>query len=101
MIRPFGGSSPVSFANVGSTSIVPHSSRQTLAWPAGERRLQVPAVPCRAFTFAQRPGTAGVVPIRNPGAVVGAEQYERLLIEIVQLQRVENLPNAPVDFGNH
>src|SRR6478672_8741085 len=51
-----------------------YRARGNLAGPAGERGLQVAAVPGRAFALAERPGAAGVIAIREPRAVVGAEE---------------------------
>ena len=103
MMRSVGSSAPMSCATVGNRSIVDGElialrAGRNLAGPAHDARHAVAAFPHRALAFAQRAGGAGVVAVVEPRAVVGGEDDERVVIEAVALERVEDLADRPVDF---
>ena len=83
-IACFGSSAPMSFATVGSTSMVIAGSRRTepggnLPRPAGDERHAHAALPHGPLPLAQRPGAAGVVAVAQPRAVVAGEDHERVV----------------------
>ena len=50
------------------------------------------------LAFSERPGTAAVFAIAQPGAVVGGEDDEGILLQAILLQGLEHLAHRPVDF---
>jgi hypothetical protein len=44
---------------------------------------------------------AGVIAVLQPRAVVGGKDDERVLVEPVALDRIENLTDRPIDLRNH
>src|SRR5262249_48323808 len=66
-----------------------------LPGPPGDGRLALSAFIGASLAAAERPGDAAVFALRQPGAVVAREDYQRLLVEIQLSQRVE----YPADAG--
>ncbi len=59
------------------------------------------AVEARPLALAQRLGGAAMVAVAEPRPVVGGEHHQRVVIEPVLLQGVEDLAHRPVDLLDH
>ena len=66
--------------------------------PAHHTRHSDAAFETGPLAFAERPGTAAVFAIAQPGAVVGGEDHQRVLLQTALLQGLEHLAHRPVDF---
>ena len=69
--------------------------------PPHERAFTATTVEHRALALAERRGRAGVVAVTQPRAVVGGEDDERVFVELVFAERVEDPADAPVDLHHH
>ena len=100
-----GSGAPTRRAIVGSTSIVIAGSdgagpRESA--PASARRTARARRPRRRCpSFAQRPGRAGVIAVREPGPVVGGEDHERVALEPEAPERGQQLADRVVDLLDH
>ena len=54
--------------------------------------------PGRPLAFAQQSRGAGVVAVGEPGTVVGRENHQRVLVETELPQRLQDLPDRPIEF---
>ena len=75
--------------------------RRDLPRPAGDERHPHAALPHRSLALAQPPGAAGVVAVAQPRAVVAGEDHERVVGELVLVERLQDLAHRPVDLLDH
>ena len=66
--------------------------------PAHHTRHPDTAFETGPLAFSERPGTTAVFAIAQPGAVVGGEDHQRVLLQTALLQGLEHLAHRPVDF---
>jgi len=67
----------------------------------GQRMMQGHAqspVEAGGFAFPERTSRAGVIPIKQPWAVVGDEDHQGFLIQTIALESLENLPTDQSNF---
>ena len=66
--------------------------------PTGEERNAVTAFEAGHFPFAERTGVACVVPIFEPGTIIGGEEDERAVIQAGALEGCEDFADGPNRF---
>src|SRR5206468_657266 len=66
--------------------------------PASDEGNARAALPRGCLAFAQRPGRAAVVAVREPRPVIREENDERVLVKTEPFQRGHDLSGAPVDL---
>ena len=72
-----------------------------MAGPAHDARHARAAFPISYFAIAQGLGRPAVVAPVQRRAVVGGENDPGVIVQTVAVQRVQNLPDGPVNFLNH
>ena len=66
--------------------------------PAHDAGLAVTSFPGRHLALAERPRRAGVIAVRQPRPVVGGVDHQGLLVEIVFLERRQDLTRRPINL---
>src|SRR5271168_2955428 len=72
-----------------------HLAGGNVAREARNKRHAHSAVPGFAFSTAQSTGSTQI-----PGPVIAGEDDQRVLVQIILLERLKHLPDAPVDLRN-
>lgn len=71
-----------------------------MARPSGDEGNSDAAFPACTFPFTKWSGAPGMIAIRKPRAIVGRVYDERIVVDLVLFEGVDDLPHGPVDFGD-
>ena len=67
-------------------------------WPPGDGGFAHAPFPGAAFALGQEPGGTARQLFDQPGTVVACEEDQGVFREIFLAQRVQHLPDAPIEF---